>query len=60
MLRALFISIFLISAPVLAKQKDDGSQIQADNFYPRVKIVTSMGDVTLELDRSRAALCRQT
>ncbi|GAC32494.1 peptidylprolyl isomerase [Paraglaciecola polaris] len=56
MLRALFISIFLISAPVLAKQKDDGSQIQADNFYPRVKIVTSMGDVTLELDRSRAPI----
>ncbi|WP_158771473.1 peptidylprolyl isomerase [Paraglaciecola sp. L1A13] len=54
MLRALFISIFLISAPVFAKQKDDGSQIQTDNFYPRVKIETSMGDVTVELDRSRA------
>lgn len=54
MLRALFISIFLISAPVFAKQKDDGSQIQADNFYPRVKIETTMGDVTVELDRSRA------
>ncbi|WP_339767833.1 peptidylprolyl isomerase [uncultured Paraglaciecola sp.] len=54
MLRALFISIFLISAPVFAKQKDDGSQIQVDNFYPRVKIETTMGDVTVELDRSRA------
>lgn len=54
MLRALFISIFLISVPVFAKQKDDGSQIQADNFYPRVKIETTMGDVTVELDRSRA------
>ena len=56
MLRALFISIFLISSPVFAKQKDDGSQIQAENFYPRVKIATSMGDVTVELDRSRAPI----
>ena len=45
MLRALCISIFLICLPAVAKQKDDGSQIQADNFYPRVKIETSMGDI---------------
>ncbi|AEE21480.1 MAG: peptidylprolyl isomerase [Alteromonadaceae bacterium] len=56
MLRALCISIFLICLPAVAKQKDDGSQIQADNFYPRVKIETSMGDITVELDRSRAPI----
>ena len=56
MLRALCISIFLICFPAVAKQKDDGSQIQADNFYPRVKIETSMGDITVELDRSRAPI----
>lgn len=56
MLRALCISIFLICMPAVAKQKDDGSQIQADNFYPRVKIETSMGDITVELDRSRAPI----
>lgn len=56
MLRALCISIFLICMPVVAKQKDDGSQIQAGNFYPRVKIETSMGDITVELDRSRAPI----
>jgi peptidyl-prolyl cis-trans isomerase A (cyclophilin A) len=56
MLRTLCISIFLICLPAVAKQKDDGSQIQADNFYPRVKIETSMGDITVELDRSRAPI----
>ena len=56
MLRALCISIFLICLPAVAKPKDDGSQIQADNFYPRVKIETSMGDITVELDRSRAPI----
>lgn len=56
MLRALYISLFIISMSVTAKPKDDGSQIQADNFYPRVKIETSMGDITVELDRSRAPI----
>jgi peptidyl-prolyl cis-trans isomerase A (cyclophilin A) len=56
MLRALCISIFLISMSTVAKPKDDGSQIQADNFYPRVKIETSMGDITVELDRSKAPI----
>ncbi|MGJ8680415.1 peptidylprolyl isomerase [Paraglaciecola sp.] len=39
-----------------AKPKDDGSQIQADNFYPRVKMVTSMGDIIVELDRAKAPI----
>ncbi|ABG38976.1 peptidyl-prolyl cis-trans isomerase, cyclophilin type [Paraglaciecola sp. T6c] len=56
MLRALCISIFIISISAVAKPKDDGSQIQADNFYPRVKIETSMGDITVELDRSKAPI----
>lgn len=39
-----------------AKGKDDGSHIQPDNYYPRVKMVTSMGDIIVELDRSRAPI----
>lgn len=54
MLRILLIGALLFSTVSLAKSKDDGSQIQADNYYPRVKIETSMGDFVIELDRSRA------
>ena len=34
----------------------DGSHIQPDNFYPRVKMVTSMGDFIVELDRRKAPI----
>ena len=49
---------FLVSVPTLAvaKIKDDGSHIQPNNYYPRVKMVTSMGDIIVELDRSRAPI----
>ena len=49
---------FFVSVPTLAvaKIKDDGSHIQPNNYYPRVKMVTSMGDIIVELDRSRAPI----
>lgn len=31
-----------------------GEAIQKDNFYPRVKLETSMGDIIIELNRSKA------
>lgn len=34
----------------------DGSEIQADELYPRVKLETSMGDIEVELDRKRAPI----
>ena len=52
MLLGLIISAFQVSA----KNKDDGSQIQPDNFYPRVKIETTMGDFVIELNRYRAPI----
>ncbi|MCF2949065.1 peptidylprolyl isomerase [Paraglaciecola aquimarina] len=56
MLKSLFLLCFFISQASYAKPKDDGSQIQADNFYPRVKMVTSMGDIIVELDRAKAPI----
>ncbi len=47
--------ILTASASVVAK-KDDGSHIQADNYYPRVKFETTMGDIVVELDRRRAPI----
>lgn len=52
----LLISALLVSSLSLAKPKDDGSQIQPDNYYPRVKLLTSMGDFVVELDRSKAPI----
>jgi peptidyl-prolyl cis-trans isomerase A (cyclophilin A) len=61
MLRTIFIVFFVsffasVSIFTFAKGKDDGSNIQPDNYYPRVKMVTSMGDIIVELDRSRAPI----
>ncbi|WP_158965874.1 peptidylprolyl isomerase [Paraglaciecola sp. L3A3] len=54
---ATFIAITLLFSNILnAKPKDDGSQIQADNYYPRVKLVTTMGDIIVELDRNKAPI----
>lgn len=46
--------LLLTSVNVIAK--GDGSEIQPDNLYPRVKMETSMGDMVVELDRNRAPI----
>ena len=53
----LLVSLF-VTVPnlVVAKTKIDGSHIQPNNYYPRVKMITSMGDIIVELDRSRAPI----
>lgn len=52
-----FTLVFLLCSFTLgAKSKDDGSQIQADNFFVQVKLETTMGDIVVELDRSRAPI----
>jgi peptidyl-prolyl cis-trans isomerase A (cyclophilin A) len=33
-----------------------GENIQKDNFYPRVKFETTMGDIVIELERRRAPI----
>lgn len=44
--------LLLISAPVFAA----GEHLQKDNLFPRVKLVTTEGDIVIELDRMKAAL----
>ena len=44
--------LLLISAPVFA----NGEHLQKDNLFPRVKLVTTEGDIVIELDRMKAAL----
>ena len=61
MVKTLFIAFFVsyfVTASTLAfaKEKDDGSHIQPDNYYPRVKMITSMGDIIVELDRSKTPI----
>ncbi|WP_340680352.1 peptidylprolyl isomerase [Paraglaciecola sp.] len=57
MLRYVLLSVLLaLSSVSFALVKDDGSQIQADNYYPRVKFETTMGDIIVELNRPKAPL----
>ena len=44
----------LINANASAIQKDLGASIQPNNYYPKVKLETSMGDIVVELNRKRA------
>ena len=55
MKRFFLISLALaFSVSTLAAQ--EGRFIQKDNIFPRVEIVTSMGSITVELDRSKAPI----
>lgn len=56
MKRILCVMALCLTFSAFAKKQDDGSQIQPDNYYPVVKIITSMGDITVELDRRRAPI----
>lgn len=56
MFRYLLFILILATTNVLAKEKDDGSNVQPENFYPRVKLATTMGDIIIELDRRRAPI----
>lgn len=47
----LFFAQFTIAAGI-----KDGSEIQPDNFFPKVKLETNMGDITVELDRYKAPI----
>lgn len=68
-LRLLFITLLLpvsLGLPLAAKelktttdaidlrQQYRGSDIQPDNGFPQVKLITSMGDIVVELNRERA------
>lgn len=48
-------SLLLASTLVLAEQPR-GEFIQPDNLYPKVKIVTNLGEFVVELDRARAPI----
>jgi len=56
MIRILLLALAISAFSVQAKKSDDGSHIQPDNFYPRVKMETTMGDIVVELDRRRAPI----
>ncbi len=49
----LFLVIF---CPLCFAAAEDGSQIQPDNLFPRVKLVTSMGEIVIELDRYKSPI----
>ena len=48
--------LLVVVVPVTAADKGRGEYIQPDNLFPKVKMVTTLGDIIIELDRSRAPL----
>ncbi|KAF7772214.1 peptidyl-prolyl cis-trans isomerase A (cyclophilin A) [Pseudoalteromonas citrea] len=48
-------AILLLTGQSLAANKE-GRFVQKDNLFPRVEITTSLGKISLELDRSRAPI----
>ncbi|XOV81089.1 MAG: peptidylprolyl isomerase [Aestuariibacter sp.] len=47
---------FILSLSFATQAASDGSQIQQDNLYPRVRMETTMGNLVVELDRNRAPI----
>lgn len=59
MIRILLVTLFMTltaTSAVVAKTKKDGADIQPGNYYPRVKLITSKGDIVVELYRRRAPI----
>ena len=52
----LSLSFFSGLANANKKPSMPGENIQKDNFYPRVKFETTMGDIVIELERRRAPI----
>ncbi|MDX1676387.1 peptidylprolyl isomerase [Arsukibacterium sp.] len=47
---------FIVAMLLCALPLHAGKFMQPDNLYPRVKLETSLGDIVVELDRSRAPI----
>ena len=54
MKRYLLTLITMFSISAFANQ--NGSDIQPNNYYPQVLLVTSLGNIIVELDRKRAPI----
>ena len=52
----LSLSLFSGLANANKKPSMPGENIQKDNFYPRVKFETTMGDIVIELERRRSPI----
>lgn len=55
-MKRFFIIGFLLLFAHTAQAAQEGRFVQKDNIFPRVEIVTTLGNVIVELDRSRAPI----
>lgn len=54
--RALFFIAIMFSNLTYGATIKDGSEIQPDNLFPKVKLETSMGEIIIEMDRYKAPI----
>lgn len=55
-MKRFFIISFLLLFAYTAQAAKEGRFVQKDNIFPRVEIVTTLGNMIVELDRSRAPI----
>lgn len=55
-MKRFFMVSFLLLFAYNAQAAQEGHFVQKDNIFPRVEIVTTLGNITVELDRSRAPI----
>jgi peptidyl-prolyl cis-trans isomerase A (cyclophilin A) len=55
-MKRLFLICLSLFFSVSSLATQEGRFVQQDNIFPRVEIVTSMGSIVVELDRSRAPI----
>ncbi|MGO3300951.1 MAG: peptidylprolyl isomerase [Pseudoalteromonas sp.] len=55
-MKRFFMVSFLLLFAYNAQAAQEGRFVQKDNIFPRVEIVTTLGNITVELDRSRAPI----
>ncbi len=55
-MKKIVIGLITLAISFSALAAKDGKFVQKSNLFPKVKITTSLGSITLELDRSRAPI----
>ena len=53
---SILLILSLIFSAVVQSAQPRGEYIQPDNLYPKVKIITNLGELTIELDRVKAPI----
>lgn len=55
-IQTILVCLFLMTSAASAAPAPRGEYVQPDNLYPKVKFITNMGELIVELDRAKAPI----